>query len=188
MSCLNALKLTLALLLSWAWSAGTACAQVEGIATPTPAHEVLKNDVGTWDADVSVWPNPGAEPMKSQAVETNEMLGNFWIVSRFQGTMMDQPFSGVGTVGYDPAEKKYVGTWVDSMSPSLFTMKGDYDAATKTMTMEGESRDPVNGKMVRSRNIGRYLDQNTRMFEMQMEGADGQFQKVMEIHYKRRQQ
>jgi hypothetical protein len=154
---------------------------------PTPQHEVLKKDVGTWDAKVSIFPPGGGEPVTSDGVETNESLGDFWIVSRFEGTMMGMPFNGAGTFGYDPHEKKFIGTWVDSMSPYMMIMKGDYDAETKTMTLTGEGRDYATGELVKSKQVGRYNDDGTRTFEMSMEGEGGEFTKMMEIHYTRRQ-
>ena len=34
-------------------------------------------------------------------------------------------FHGQGQTGYDPNKKKYVGTWVDSISPTIMIMEGD---------------------------------------------------------------
>jgi hypothetical protein len=94
-------------------------------------------------------------------------------------------FAGAGTFGYDPIEKKYVGTWADSMSPHLMIIKGDYNPATKTLTSTGEGKEP-SGQTYQSKLISRYLDDGTRTFEMQMRGPDGNFTKMMEIKYKRR--
>jgi hypothetical protein len=152
----------------------------------TPQHEVLKQDVGTWDATVKVWPNPGAEPITSQGTVKNELLpGGLWLVSRFEGEIAGMPFTGVGTTGYDPYEKNYIGTWADTMSPHLITMKGDYDPATKTMSATAEVRSPETGQMVILKESGRYLGDNDRVFEMQMPDKDGKYAKVMEIQYKR---
>ena len=56
--------------------------------------------------------------MESKGIEKNELLkGGLWLISRFEGEVVGTPFTGIGTFGYDPAEKKYVGTWVDTMTP-----------------------------------------------------------------------
>ena len=39
-----------------------------------PGQELLKKDVGVWDAAITTWHEPGAEPMVSKAIETNELL------------------------------------------------------------------------------------------------------------------
>ena len=153
---------------------------------PTKEHQLLKNDVGTWDATTKVWPQPDAEPMISKGTEKDELIGGMWLVSRFEGEIFGAPYTGAGTFGYDPVEKKYVGTWVDTMSPHILTMKGDYDLATKTMTTMAEGRDPQTGQVTTSKLISRYLDENTRTFEFHAMGENGQYQKLMEIEYKRR--
>ena len=69
-------------------------------------HELLKKDVGTWDAIVTVSPSEGAEAMESKGTETNELLtGGMWLVSRFEGEVAGMPFTGVGTFGYDPRRR-----------------------------------------------------------------------------------
>ena len=154
---------------------------------PTPQHELLKKEVGEWDAAGTMWLRPDAEPMKSQGRETNELLaGGLWLVSRFESTSDDMPFTGVGTFGYDPAEKEYICTWIDTMAPHLMVMKGSYDEATMTMTMMGEAHDPQTGKTYTAKRISRYTDDNTRSIEFHMPGPDGQYWKMMEIQYKRR--
>lgn len=174
---------SLAVVAGWA---GEAEAQMPG---PTKEHEILKLDIGTWDAAIKFWgwDRPDAEPVESKAVEKNELLpGGLWRVSHFDGDFGGMKFIGVGTFGYDPVEKKYVGTWIDNMTPHLMIVKSDYDLATKTLTGTGQSRDPATGKPSTSEHVSRYPDDNTRTFEMHMPGEDGKMRKVMEIEYKRR--
>jgi Protein of unknown function (DUF1579) len=153
---------------------------------PTEQHELLKKDVGTWDATVRIFPMPGAKAMVSKGVEKNRLLkGGLWLITRFEGEAMGTPFIGMGQFGYDPAEKKYVGTWVDTMTPHMMTMKSEYDEATKTMTGTSETRDPITGEKYTAKMINRYNDDGTRVMEMHRTGEDGKESKVMEITYKR---
>ena len=181
-ACLATIALGLIAILS------TARAQEEPqLPKPTEAHKLLQRDVGTWDATMSIWPALNAEPIVSKATETNELLhGGMWLVSRFEGEIFEMPFSGIGTLGYDPVEKKYVGTWVDSMSPHLMTIKGDYDPATETLTAIAEGRDFETGKVEKSTHIARYIDENTRSFEIHNTSKAEKPWKVLEIKYKRR--
>jgi hypothetical protein len=171
------------LLLSIAWLGGIAAAQPPG---PTKEHEIFKNDVGTWDATMKLFTAPGAEPTVSKATETNELVGGMWLVTRFEGELMGMPFTGVGTSGYDPAEKKYIGTWIDNMTPYLQTIRGDYDPASKTMNSLCESRDPMTGEKITYKQTMKQIDGDTRVFEMQMPDGKGGYQKMLEIEYKRR--
>ena len=181
--CVRALAMTAAL--------GTLCTrsfaaeeEPHPMPQPTKEHKMLKFDVGTWDATIKIYEKPGAEPIESKAVERNAMVGGFWLVSRFNGSIGQMKFSGAGTFGYDPTEKKFVGTWVDSMNPYMLTMKGDYDESTKTLTMMGENREP-DGKVHKSKEISKRIDDDTRHFELHMQGEDGNYFKMMEIDYKR---
>ena len=133
------MKKTLAVVVSLCALAVPALAQMPPMPQPGPEHEMLKKDVGVWDATVEMFMAPGAPPSVSKGTETVTMMGGFWQLSEFKSEMMGQPFEGRGTTGYDPAKKKYVGTWVDTMTPGYYTVEATYDAATKTMTgvMEG---------------------------------------------------
>lgn len=80
-------------------------------AQPTPEHQRLEKDAGVWDA-VATFFGPNGEE-NSKGVETNRMLGGFWLVSEFKGEFFGAPFEGRSQLGYDPIKKKYVGTWID---------------------------------------------------------------------------
>lgn len=152
---------------------------------PGPEHEVLKNDVGTWDATVEITPAPGAPPMVSKGVETNTLLGGLWLVTDFKSDMMGQPFVGHGTTGWDPGKKKYVATWVDTMSSGISLSEATWDAATKTMTgwMEGPD---MTGRIVKTKAVTEWKDADTRIFTLFMPGPDGKEVSGFKITYKRR--
>jgi hypothetical protein len=158
----------------------------EWVIKPTEQHKILKKDVGTWDATVKIWPMAGAKPMESKGVEKNRLLkGGLWLITRFEGEAIGMPFIGMGTLGYDPAEKKYVGNWVDTMTPHMMTTKCDYDEKTKTMIGVSETRDPYTSEKYTAKLINRYNDDGTRVMEMHRKTSDGKEWKVMEISYKR---
>jgi hypothetical protein len=151
---------------------------------PGPEHEMLKKDVGTWDATVEIM-MPGAPTSTSKGVETNRMLGGLWLVTDFKSTMMGQPFQGHGVTGYDVHKKKYVGTWTDTMSTGLYTGESTYDPATRTVTGSMEGPDET-GKPTRMKAVTQYQDDNTKVFTMYMTGPDGKEVPSMKITYKRR--
>lgn len=153
---------------------------------PGPEHEILKKDQGTWDATVESWMAPGAPPTTSKGVETRTLgPGGLWLLSEFKGDFMGTPFQGHGVMGYDPNKKKYVGTWVDSMSSGLALTEAIYDPAKKTMTgwMEGPD---MSGKVSKMKEVTEYKDADTQVFTMYNVGADGKEATAMKITYKRR--
>jgi len=173
---------------SFGLGAGLAAAQ-EGMPPapkPGPEHEVLKQDVGTWDATVEMLAPGGQPPVVSTGVETvTELSGGLWTVTDFKSTLMGQPFHGHGTTGYDPVKKKHVFTWVDSMSTGIYLGEGDYDAKTKTLKGWMEGPDP-SGKTTRMTQSVQWKDADTRVFTMSGPGPDGKEVPAMRITYKRR--
>lgn len=150
--------------------------------TPGPEHDVLKKDVGTWDATVEMAGSPGAPAMTSTGVEKVTMLGGFWQLTEFQADMMGMPFEGRGITGFDPAKKKFVGTWVDSMTPGLYTLEGTYDAPTRTLTATMDGPD-MTGAVSKRKQTTVWTGADTRVFSMY--GSDGTTVE-MKITYKRR--
>jgi hypothetical protein len=168
---------------------GTAKAQPGSLLTE--AHTILKSDAGSWDTKMKIWPQgPDGPVIESQGEEHNRVIGNgMWLLSDYKGKIGGVPFEGHGTFGYDPQKKKYTGTWVDNMKPTMDTMEGTYDAKTHTMTMFSQSIDPETGKPSKMKNVGKYIDDNTRTFTMYnlAPGSEDKYVKMMEIHYTRKQ-
>ena len=162
--------------------AAPALAQMPPMPTPGPEHEMLRKDVGTWDATVEMFMAPGAPPSVSKGTEIVTMLGGFWQITEFKSEMMGQPFEGRGAMGYDPAKKKYVGTWVDTMAPAYYTVEGTYDAATKTLHALMDGPDP-SGQVTKTKETTEWKDADNRVFTMY--APDGKTP-VMRISYKRR--
>lgn len=176
-------KAVFALALAAPVAAGLALAQE--MPKPGPEQAILKQDVGVWDATVESWMAPGQPPAVSKGVDTVSMIGEFWSVDDFKSEFMGQPFHGTGTTGYDPFKKKYVGTWVDSMAPSLNVGEFTYDAKTKTMS--GVSEGPgMDGKPMKMRQTTEWKDADNKVYSIYSAGPDGKEMLFMRITYKRR--
>jgi hypothetical protein len=159
-------------------------------AKPTAEHKLLAHDEGTWDATVkSFMGGPDAEPTVSKGVEVNTVLpGGLWLLSKFTGDFGGLAFEGHGQFGYDPLKKKYIGSWIDSMTPTLSVLEGSYDAKTKTMTYVGDGVDPVTKAKYTQRMVTRTNNDGTRSFTLYMkfDEGDGKSMKMMEVEYKKR--
>ena len=110
--------------------------------SPPPELDLLKKDVGEWTCEIKSWSMPGADPQVSKGKESSRMMGGFWMITNFEGKMFGQDFIGHGTYGYDVEKKKYVGTWIDSLGPSMMQTVGTYDKESETMTAVGDSIGP----------------------------------------------
>ena len=147
---------------------------------PGPEHEYFKQFEGVWDATIH------EKDSTSKGTMTWKVgLGGLWLLDHFKADLGGATFEGHGATSYDPAKKKYVGVWIDSMSTSPMTFEGTYDKAAKTMKTVGEGPGP-DGKNMKMTMITRQLDADNLVFTMNAPGPDGKDFEMMKISYKRR--
>ncbi len=163
-----------------------AAMMAEMMPKPGPEHARFAKSVGIWDAEMEMAAGPAGGPSKSKGVETVKLLpGGLWLVVDYEGSFMGMPFHGHAVTGFDTTKGKVVGTWVDSMSTEVHPMEGTYDEKTRTQTCLMESRD-MTGQTVKQRLVDRFLDDDTRVFQMMMPGPDGKEVEAFKITYRRR--
>ncbi len=119
--------------------------------TPSKHHERLLKGVGEWEGTLSWSEAPGMPAGSTKATESVKAVGGFWTCSRFECDFMGMPYVGCGQVGYSAKDKKYVGTWTDSMSSYFSLMEGQYDEKRKLIVMHWQAPD-MTGKMNHHRN------------------------------------
>lgn len=163
-----------------------AMAQWQKFMTPGEGHKMLDGMVGTFDAKVNMWMQPGAPTMASTGVSRNEwVLGKRYIRESFTGTFMNKPFQGIGYTGYDNGKKQYVGTWIDNMGTGVMTSTGTTTDG-KTWTFKSVSTDPMTGKDTPGESKITVADKDHHTMEMWGPAPDGKMFKMMQIDYHRR--
>ena len=154
---------------------------------PGDGQKTLASRAGEWNLEVKSWMDPKAPPSVTKATASAKMiLDGRYLQETTVGDMGGLPFNGMGLTGYDNMTKKYKATWIDSMSTGIFTCEGTYDAATKSMTMTGETFEPMAGKVVPVKAVTRFVDDKSHVFEWwgPAPGSSELF-KSMEITYTR---
>ena len=152
---------------------------------PTAEHLRFTGYAGVWDVACSFYMDPSQPPMEVAGKETIEMFGAFWTQGLFECEMFGQPFRGQATLGYDPIEKEYISTWIDTMSPTHFILKGNFDAEGKVLEMTGRGFDCHSQAMTDYRTSEEHISPDERRFEMFMKLPDGNEVKVFTHHYTR---
>jgi hypothetical protein len=151
---------------------------------PGPEHEYLKALEGRWTAACKNRMSPDAPWEETKGVMTNRMvMGGRWLQQDYTGEMMGHPFTGMGYLGYDNMQKKYVATWMDTMCTGMMVCYGTADSAHKTYTFTGEMLDPMTGKMTKFKNILTMQGADKHSFQMICTGPDGKEFTCMEINY-----
>ena len=154
--------------------------------SPGEGHKALEAFVGTWSGEAEFWMDPAAPSEKSTGTMVSSwVLGGRWVRQDWAGSMMGQPFTGVGYFGYDNVKKKYIGTWMDSMSTGLLVQEGTYDEKTKSFTMIGTMQDPM-GNSIKVRHVAKVESADKNTFEMYHTGPDGKENLAGRIVYTRK--
>jgi len=170
--------------------AGPGQAEMEAMmkaATPGDAHKKLGAMAGTFNAEVKMWMQPGAPPAGGAGVAENSWaLDGRFLEQHFTGNFMGMPFTGMGFTGYDNIKKKYVGTWMDTMTTSMMISTGTANADGKSYTFTSTMDDPMTGKSSPVKEVVTVVDNDHHTLEMWGAGPDGKMFKTMEIAYTRK--
>ena len=151
--------------------------------TPGAPHKALAATAGNYDLKIKTWQEPGGPPTEEPGTATRTAtLDGRVLVEKVSSTMMGQPFTGHGMMGYDNVTGKYWSTWNDSMSTGLMVCEGTCDA-NRACKFSGSWNDPIKKGPVKSRMTTRWTSPTTEVFEMYGPGKDGKEMKMMEITY-----
>jgi hypothetical protein len=151
--------------------------------TPSPAqdfpqplneHEWLKQFEGDWETKMEASAGPGQPEMKCEGTMTSKPLGGFWVVSYWKAAMMGTPTEAVQTIGYDSKKKKYVGTWVDSMTDLMWKYEGTVDPTGKILTLEADGPNfTMPGQTAKFRDVYEFKSPDEIATSSAMQSADG---------------
>lgn len=151
------------------------------LAVPGAPHKMMAGLAGSWTTRTRASMGPGKPPMESAGTCEQEMiLGGHYLRQEYTGDMMGDKFTGINLIGYDNHTRKYVSTWIDSMSTGIYYFEGTASADGKTITQECSYDDPVRGPLV-WRSVTRIVDDNTMEYEMYITPKGGKEVKEMEM-------
>ena len=156
-------------------------------ATPGAPHKALDRFTGSWTVQAKTWMAPGAPPTETAGTSENKMiLGGRYLEQHYEGTVMGQPFSGVGVTGFDNYKKKFFGTWVDSMSTAVMVTEGTSDKSGNVITSWGTMNDVAEKRAMKVKTVVAFVDADHHTYESWHTNADGKSLKDLEIHYTRK--
>lgn len=160
---------------------------MEAYAKPGPQHERLQKLVGVWDVAVKSYEGAPDNPVESKAVAKMEtMLEGRFLRQTFEGEFGGRKFTGIGITGYDNAQQKYTGIWMDNFGTGMMHMTGEHDESTGTTTETGEAATPI-GPM-KFRMVTKEVSDDEFTFTMYMALPDGNEQLIMESTYTRKKE
>lgn len=155
--------------------------------TPGEMHKILASCEGEWTTEGKMWMDANSQPVSFNGNCSYKMtLGGRYQETDFKGDMMGMSYEGKGVMAYDNFKKKFASSYMDNMGTGIMTTEGDYDPATKTITMTGDLIDPMSGKPCKVRETLKLVDNDTQIMTMyNKKGADAEV-KTMEMTFKRK--
>ncbi len=107
-------------------------------AAATPEHAWLQQLVGDWKVRASASAGPDQPGMEFESTERVRTFGGLWVLVEGSADMDGTLLRTQMTIGYDPAQKQFVGTWVDLVQTHLWTYRGSLDETRTRLTLEAE--------------------------------------------------
>lgn len=153
---------------------------------PQAEHKWLRQLVGEWAYETEASMGPGQPPQKFTGTETVRSLGEVWVLCEGKGEMPGGVMLTLMTLGYDPAKKAFVGTFIGSMMANLWVYEGgtlDASGTVLTLNAEGPSfTDPA--KTTKYHDIIE-LTADRRRLRSEYLGDDGAWHEFMVATYRR---
>ena len=146
------------------------CLLADGLFQVPTTDEFLRESVGEWNIKFDM-----ANGSVNGKAVYKMVHGDLWLASDLEMPMPGTKFTGQGLDSYDPAKKKYVGIWVDSMITAPIVMEGDLATvgSTKTLTMTGKGPGP-DGKPADYKMVTDYKDKDTHVFRLWVGNVSGE--------------
>ena len=150
-------------------------------------HKWLKQFTGDWTFESNAEEGPDQPARKFTGEESVKTIGDLWIVAEGRGEMPDgQTGRMMMTLGFDPQQDCFVGSWVGSMMMNLWIYRGSLDPERRILTLDTEGPG-MSGGTARYQDIHEIVSPDHRILRSQMLGEDGQWTKFNEAHYYRQQ-
>ncbi len=149
-------------------------------AKPKPEHHWLNQLVGNWDFE-HCCTMPDGSQSSTPGKMTCHSLGGLWLIceSGHESEEGDS-WSSIMTLGFDPAQNQYVGTFVGSMMDNIWYYRGVVDESGKRLPLSSE------GPKFDGTGIGQYrdtielIDADTWLFTSEMLTDDGEWVKFLD--------
>jgi len=147
----------------------------------TAEHAWLRQLVGEWRVEM-----PGPEGGTLEGTKSVRALGQAWVLLEGRGRMPDgSPSHTLMTLGYDPAQRCFVGSWIGSMMNYLWVYRdGTLDAGRRVLALpsEGPSFD-MTGRIVNYRDEIEIVSDDERLLHGNALGDDDVWKRFMTARY-----
>lgn len=158
-----------------------------GSRSPLDSADFLERMSGEWTVVARTKPGPGQEPVLTESREVARLLGGKWLVAESEVSAPDgRVVTSILTLGYDPSDERFIGTWISSSQAHLWRYTGTLDDSGTTLTLETEG--PILGDPTRTtqyRDVIEIEDADHRVTRSLILGPDGEWFEFARAEYRR---
>lgn len=151
------------------------------MAAPGPEHKILTDMAGKFKQKVKFNFAPG-QSMEGEGSGTAEsIIGGRFLQLKSKSKIMGVETEVMTILGYDKRKNKYTLFSIDGMGTYSVSAEGDYDAATKIMTLKGTEEDPAMKMKMDFKFVYDLSILNERKMDVIFINADGSENKMVEV-------
>lgn len=148
-------------------------------AKPQAEHDWLEQLVGKWTFEHECQMPDGATS-KTRGKMSCRTLGGLWIICESHGEQADgDPWSSIMTIGFDPEQKRYVGTFVGSMMANIWHYQGVVDATGNRLPLNSEGPKFDGSGRGSYRDTIEIIDKDNWLFTSELQDDEGQWVQFM---------
>jgi hypothetical protein len=149
--------------------------------TPGAPHQHLATMAGKWTTTQTMYVE-GSPQTSTGTYEGEVVLGGRYVLGRFKGAYMGQPFEGLSLDGFDNGKQEFFSIWLDTMGTGYYLTHGTASADGKTVSHKGTMTLGPLEMPTRAETV--FVDKDTVTFTM-WQSMGGPEMKSMEMTYKR---
>lgn len=121
---------------------------VDQMSAPAAEHKLLEPLVGTFAQAIEYTGGGGAPVAVSGEARGKWVLGKRFVNIHAESAPGEEfKFESIAYFGFDTNKKKFTAFGLDTAGTYAVSAEGDYDAAAKRWTLEGESDEPGIGRI-----------------------------------------
>lgn len=155
-------------------------------AKPEKEHAFLDGLLGEWEFTHHCSMGPEAPPQITRGTVSARSLGGLWALLECQGSHPEGgAWTSLFTLGYDPARKRYLGTFVASMMTHLWIYDGAVDETGKRLVLDCEGPSMAGPGLAKYQDIFEIVGPDHWVLRSRLFGTDGQWFEFMEGHHHR---
>lgn len=155
-------------------------------AKPQKEHSWFESLLGKWSVESECKMGPDEPPQTSTGEVTCRSLDGMWFLIEGGGSDPDMGhWSTLMTLGYDPEDGRYRGTFVGSMMTHLWFYQGNLDATEKKLTLDTEGPQCTADGVAKYQDSIEIVDDEHWILSSQIQLESGDWTTIMTSHHRR---